>query len=211
MVIDLQGKRFGRLVVLRDAGNIPEAGRPSGRHAWFCRCDCGNERTVLQQHLRSGKSLSCGCLQIESATKHGEYESTEYRIWVDMKARCFTPSHGSYEHYGGRGIEVCRHWVNSFPNFLRDMGRRPSKHLSIDRVDNAKGYLCPACLPPRGNCHWATEKEQQNNTRKNRRLTLDGETKTLAQWAESAGLSRTTLTERLRHGWSLRDAITSRE
>lgn len=116
----------------------------------------------------------------------------EYVAWVSMKTRCHNPRSLNYRGYGSRGIKVCVRWLHSFANFLADMGPRPSKLHSLDRIDNDGNYNP-------GNCRWATHVEQQQNTRNNRRLTYNGETLCLSEWARRLGIGRTSLRCRLRH------------
>lgn len=182
---------FGRLYVLRFLG-----GR---RNKCLCLCDCGRIREVEMSALKSGKTKSCSCLQKERVTRHGLWNSSEYRVWVGMKDRCHNPKGTAYYRYGGRGIAVCDRWLNSFENFLADMGPMPEGH-TVERVDNGKGY-CP------DNCVWASMKTQQNNRRNNRRITLNGETATVSQWAEKMGIKVSTVFSRLYLGWSEERAI----
>jgi hypothetical protein len=159
--IDLMGMKFERLAVVK------EAGRDKNKKVlWDCVCDCGNEKTVVGGDLKSGKTRSCGCLQSEvvtaMSTKHGNAKrsgiSDEYKSWCNMIQRCTNPSATQYEHWGGRGIKVCDRWLNSFENFINDMGKRPTKKHSIDRID-VNGDYEP------DNCHWITNLEQQVNKR----------------------------------------------
>lgn len=130
---------------------------------------------------------------------HGCSKTPEYLAWGDMKQRCSNPNNRNYKNYGGRGITVCKRWLDSAGNFLIDMGPRP-RHGSIDRIDNDGDYA-PS------NCRWVNNKEQQSNRRDNRRVVVDGQSKTIAQWAVGSGLSQHVITSRLKSGWPERDAV----
>lgn len=155
--IDLTGQRFGRLTVLERAEN-------KGAYVcWKCRCDCGIEKIIAGYCLKSGKTQSCGCLQIERTaeahTTHGKYHTRLHGIWTDMKARCNNPNRKAYKDYGGRGITVCEEWHNSFETFYEwAMANGYSDDLTIDRIDNDKGYSPD-------NCRWATMADQNKNKR----------------------------------------------
>ena len=128
--------------------------------------------------------------------------SPEYMAWAQMKLRCLNPKSPKYPRYGGRGISVCSAWLE-FDAFIADMGARPSPDHSIDRIDNDGDY-------EPSNCRWATRTQQQRNREANRRLTHDGETATLAEWAERLGISTATLYSRVgRLGWSVEKALTT--
>lgn len=132
--------------------------------------------------------------------KHGLSYSVVYRAWHAMLQRCHNPKCESFVNYGGRGILVCERWKNSFAAFLEDMGHPPDG-TSIERRENHRNY-------EQGNCYWADKKSQQNNTRRNRLITYDGKTLTLAQWAEVIGLTWGALRDRLRNGWEVEKALT---
>ena len=200
--IDLCGTQFGRLTVLyrhdkRDTTN--------GRSYWVCRCSCGEETVVHQSNLKSGRTTSCGCLRKETATrnstKHGGYYSRLYRIWSNMMTRCYNPNHGCYEHYGNRGISVCPDW-HKFENFQQwAVSNGYEGALTLERVDSASNY------EPQ-NCRWATMKEQENNTRRNVRITINGITRTLSEWADLAELPYSLVWKRVRlRKWPIEKAL----
>lgn len=160
-VADLSGIRYGRLVVVGYAGK-------SGRnHKWTCICDCGATATRRADHLKEGRSASCGCLNIEtqrqSFEKHGGAALDKskrhplYSIWCGMKKRCYSPNSSAYPFYGGRGISVCDAWRNDFAAFVRDMGPRPDG-TTLDRVDTDGDYSPE-------NCRWADWSTQMKNRR----------------------------------------------
>lgn len=165
----LDGKtRFSRLVVIGE-GEPKRYGSNRHRRA-IVQCDCGTVKTVAFLDLKRGTTRSCGCLKSEFATKlclsrstHGHARtrrwSPEYRRWMSMKARCGNPKHPHYANYGGRGIQVCERWLHSFESFLADMGTLPSPELTLDRIDNDRGY-------EPGNVRWADRKTQNQNRRR---------------------------------------------
>ncbi len=129
------------------------------------RCYCGNVFIVREDSVRSGHTKSCGCLWIKTVTKHGQAASTnkkpsvEYVAWSSMIVRCYDVNTKYYKHYGGRGITVCDRWRTSFSNFLSDMGTKPKKELSLDRIDNDGDYRPD-------NCRWADRSTQARNQRR---------------------------------------------
>jgi len=122
-----------------------------------------------------------------------------YRIWDSMMRRCHTPTHKHFKNYGGRGITVCEQWHN-FENFLADMGKRVDG-MTLDRIDNSKGYSPD-------NCRWATMQTQQNNKRSNVNVSYNGKTQTIAAWARETGIPHYVISQRLKYGWSVQNALT---
>jgi hypothetical protein len=156
--IDLVGQRFGRLLVMERGANSP-----GGKCRFWCVCDCGVKKEILSTSLMSGKNKSCGCYRVEfgrrigaSNLTHKMIDTSEYQCWANMKDRCHNSRNKSYRRYGGRGIQVCERWRDSFESFLEDMGRKPGPELSIERKDNNGPY-------EKRNCMWATRSQQQRN------------------------------------------------
>lgn len=158
-LIDLTGQRFGRLVVAGRANNDNQ-----GKPQWQCQCDCGQFVIVRGEKLRYGLTQSCGCLHNEQLGErrltHGGRRTRLYTIWNDMKQRCYNVRATNYKNYGGRGIRVCAEWRDDFGAFQQwALSHGYADDLSIDRIDNDKGYAPD-------NCRWATDYEQAHNKRK---------------------------------------------
>lgn len=205
-VIDLAGQKFGRLTAIERAPNsIHKKAR------WRCRCECGNEKTIVAGDLRSGRTLACGCLgreQLRAAPqvgspKHGLCYTPEYRAWGSMIQRCTNSKSRSFKNYGGRGITVCAEWRKSFEAFFAYVGNRPSPDHTLDRFPNQNGNYEP------GNVRWATQVEQMNNVRNNVRVVYRGEKMTLPEAIRKAGniASRTAVGYRIRVGWPIDRAV----
>lgn len=136
------------------------------------------------------------------AKTHGMTNSPTYWSWVEMKQRCLNPNDPSFARYGGRGIAICEHWLNSFENFLADMGPRPDG-CTLDRIE-VNGNYGPS------NAKWATPKQQARNRSNNVLLTFQGETMCISAWAERLGLPRKTVEKRInKYGYSTEKALTT--
>lgn len=199
--IDLSGKRFGRLIVIRRAGH-------QSRHiTWLCKCDCGAMATVCGNHLPNGHTQSCGCFDREQRRDrlitHGAFvggkESLTHNSWRLMLARCYDLKCKSFSDYGGRGIKVCARWRHSFENFLADMGERP-EGTTIDRKDNDGNYC-------KTNCRWAGPLQQSNNSRHNRRIRVGNQVKNISEWSRHSGINAMTIKNRLNAGWDTKRAV----
>lgn len=184
--------------------------QPGKGYRWTVRCDCGTVKEVRSQDLRQGASNSCGCLSAfgiaggEANLTHGiDYGSKLYRTWRNAKNRCFNPKATKYKDYGAKGITMHPAWAASFETFAEAVGEPPSPEHSLDRQRNTEGYVP-------GNVKWSTPTEQANNTRRNVRISFEGRTQTVAQWARERGIGASTIASRLRAGWSPSDALTKK-
>ena len=201
---DVSGMKFGRYTVICRSGSDKR-----GQATWLCRCECGREKVVRGYALRRGTAKSCGCLVVDTSralhTTHGLVRDNlkAYRAWAAMKTRCYNQNFKSYPDYGGRGITVCASWINSFEQFFLDMGPPPDG-LTLDRIDYNSGYS-------KSNCRWASQYQQQNNKRNNVRITLNGVTKSVRQWAEDLGIDESTIRWRIKNGWSTEAAVTTQK
>jgi hypothetical protein len=205
---DLTGQKFGRLTVIKHAG------RDNQRMAlWECVCECGNRIITRGTSLRYGSPKSCGCLRIErtleACTTHGlsggrKNTTRLYRIWRNMKQRCYNPKASKYYLYGGRGIKVCSEWLNNYLVFYKwAISNGYKNNLTLDRIDS-NGDYCPE------NCRWATYGQQARNTAQNHLITFRGKTQTLHEWASELGIKSRTLHSRLQdYGWSIEKAFTT--
>ena len=208
----------------RPAGRIPKIGEPFGkltvrsgpvvvksRSRVWCDCSCGKRVFVKVNALLTGNNKSCGCERrrklVSRNTKHGATprgkKRSEYRIWALIIQRCENKKNPSYQNYGARGIRICNRWRNSFEAFLADMGPRPSPRHTIDRYPNNNGDYCPE------NCRWATRKQQNRNSRHNRKISFRGESLCMSEWAERIGIDQKALRHRLESGWSVELALTT--
>ncbi|MYW24988.1 hypothetical protein GTY48_15580 [Bacillus thuringiensis] len=185
--VDLTGKTFGRLTVL----SLSHKAR-NGTY-FNCICECGVEKKVVRNKLTTGKTVSCGCYHKEKVTKHGDHKTRLYGIWKGMKDRCFLPTKKRYEDYGGRGITVCKEWLD-YSNFKEwSMSNGYEEHLTIERKD-FNGNYTP------NNCEWIPLEEQLKNTRRSVFITYEGETRVLSDWARYFGINYQTLKGRYWRG-----------
>lgn len=202
--IDITGQKFGRLEVVEFAGYTKHRAV-----TWRCKCECGNETVVRGDHLRYGRTSSCGCLRAETSAKrgkdnakHGMWDTRLYHCWQGMKQRCDgTGNKQSRKRYHDRGITVCDEWINSFEAFMDwSLKNGYQDNLTLDRINNDESYK-PS------NCRWSDAITQQNNTSKNRGLSYNGRTQTMAEWATELEIDYSTLQTRIRRGWTVKRAL----
>lgn len=177
------------------------------RHYWRFRCECGRELIIRKGSVTSGNTKMCKeCANIQlskNKTTHGMSKTRIYKEWAGMIQRCTNPKNTSYERYGAKGVTVCDEWLDDFMNFYNwAMANGYRDDLTIDRIDNEKGYSPD-------NCRWATEKEQAYNKKSNRNLTYKGKTMTMAEWAKVIGISSSSLFGRMKRGWSVEKALST--
>lgn len=196
----LINQRFGLLVVVGKAGVTQ-----NGCSLWRCRCDCGNEKLVTVANLGNSTN-SCGCLKsengIQQGTVHGLSYTPEWGVLRKMIERCYNSNCPAYKYYGGRGIKICDRWLGSdgIRRFVDDLGPRPNEEMTIERID-VNGDYEPS------NCTWLHKSKQARNTRKTVRLTFNGRTMSISDWAEEIGLSRSTVYARWFQGMPIDEVL----
>lgn len=195
---DLSGMRIGKLIVLerycKDKRN---------NWLWLCKCDCNNMALVTTYRLTHEITKSCGCLSKEVHSIHGKSQTRLFRIWIEMNRRTRDFTRNTAKYYAEKGIEVCKAWRESFKEFEKwSLENGYSEYLTIDRIDNDKGYSPE-------NCRWVTHKVQSRNKSNNTYIVFGGQSKTLAEWGEESHISSDTISKRLKNGWSVEKALTT--
>lgn len=186
---NLTGQRFGKLLVKQLS---PIRGKDGGAK-WLCLCDCGNTHVVSRGNLVNNSTTSCGCYR---NTQNGlSRKHPLWRRWLNIIERCTKSSCKDYIDYGGRGITVCDRWLH-FPNFLMDMESSYVSGLTIERIDNNRGYSPD-------NCRWATMAEQARNKRISVTIDTPWGRMNQADAAARAGVPRGVFQQRVKYGWSM--------
>jgi len=194
----LVGQTIGILTVNEYIPGQGRKGEKKIKPMCICICECGRERRVMATHLMSGHTRGCGfCLKqgVTKNVKHGGALGGEagptYACWISMKTRCTN----------SKAVNYCERWLNSFENFIQDMGERPSLKHSLDRYPNMNGIYEP------GNARWATPKQQQRNRRNTFFVIYEGNKVALSELTEKFNLNHGTILSRVRRGWSLEKAL----
>lgn len=203
---DLTGQRFGYLTVIKKAGK-----NKSDKILWLCKCDCGKLKIIQGASLKNGRTKSCGCLRKKGARRtHGFKYTRLYCIWQGIKKRCLNKNTSNYYIYGGRGIKICDEWKNDFKSFhdwayangYDESAKRGD--CTIERID-VNGNYEPS------NCRWATMKEQCRNTRSNKLITYNNETRCLMDWSYIFNINYKTLLYRFKKGWTIEKAFMNKD
>lgn len=198
------GDHHGELVVVMFIRKVV------GGSVYKCRCSCGNVKEYYLGNLRSGKSRSCGCKKSKHISEkvriHGGRHTRLYSIWTNMKTRCSNPNSPNYQTYGAKGIKVCSEWDRSFVKFEKwALQNGYEENLSLDRIDNSKGYN-PL------NCRWANDKTQSRNRKYAWFIEIDGITKHAKEWCLKYGVNYKTAHNRFKKlGWTAQDAVTKKQ
>lgn len=190
---DITGMKFGKLTAIEVYDRVrTKNGRT--KYYWRCKCDCGGERITTVSHLKNGNTKSCGCANAKIT--HHLSNTRLYTIWCNMKKRCYDTNNHAYRYYGAKGIRMCDEWMDMTNFYNWSVNNGYSDELTIDRI-NVYGNYEP------DNCRWVSMQVQYTNTRSVIHLTYRGETHTLTQWSEITGISRNTLLNRNKKGWSV--------
>lgn len=203
-LIDLTGQKFEYLTVLKRNENHKTKNK--NKAIWLCKCKCGNFVSVESYDLRKGFVKSCGCYKKEHPArfKHGHTHTRLHSIWLGIIKRCTYKNNKIYKYYGGRGIKIDPTWESDFLKFYSwAMNNGYQENLSIDRIDNEKGYSPD-------NCRWVTKIEQANNKRSNLLVSYNGRTQTISQWAKEKNIDYFKLRSRIyKLHWDVERALTT--
>jgi hypothetical protein len=187
---DQTGKKFGRLTAIQHLGS-------RNKKVWYLfRCECGTEKEISINHVKSGRTVSCGCVGRTNAarhcTTHNQSRNPLYFVWAGMMQRCYDTDFVDYHNYGGRGITVCEEW-HRVENFVRDMTPGYQKGLQLDRERNDEGYS-------KENCRWVTHKQNNRNKRDTVYLAVGGVTRPVIEWAELTSVPYSSILSRVKRG-----------
>lgn len=204
---DLRGKKFGFLTVIDFAYKDKKY-----NEYWLCKCNCGTKKVVRKSHLIDGDTKSCGCYASSRISRMNKINAkygglTKHRLYTiynGIIGRCLKPKTNGYSRYGGKGLSICKEWLDDYMNFYNwAMANGYKDGLSIERIDNNTGYE-PA------NCKWIEKHLQSRHMITNKVIKYKGKTHCMAEWAEILGINYNTLQSRLgKYGWSVKKAFTT--
>lgn len=215
--IDLSGQKFVRWLVIDRAEDyvfFDKTGKRKIQTQWNCLCDCGNKSICRGNQLKSKNTQSCGCLKKELhdmrisksivPQNHGKGRRI-YRIYSNMKQRCYNSNTPTYEYYGGKGVYICDDWLNKKNGFINfydwSMNNGYSEKLTIDRINVDKNYSPD-------NCRWVDMETQANNKTTSCFVKINNEIKTVKQWCDFYNLSYSAVRGRInQYGWSVKKAL----
>lgn len=197
------GKKYGLLTVL----SFDREGKNSSHKWYYCKCECGNVKSIRIDSLKSGTTIACGCVRSKRAKsldhktlklKHGMSNTKIYHTWCGMRRRCLsnTPKASRYKD---RGIKVCDEWVNSFDSFFSYVSKLEhygEEGYTLDRIDNNGNY-------EPNNVRWATSEQQSLNKENTIRIKYMGREQTLVEWCKELGLNYDTIRARHQKGWKV--------
>lgn len=189
----LIGRKFGKLLVI----SFSHYHSTRSTTVWDCLCDCGKHKKVARGELISKTAISCGCYRkdVPKEIKHGLINHPLYRVWADIKTRCYSKSAKSYVYYGGRGIKMCDEWKNDFKLFYDwSISNGWEKGLQIDRYPNNNGNYEPI------NCRYATRKDNIKNRRCSILIEINGILKSPTEWGMLYHINPTCIANRYRKG-----------
>lgn len=164
------GEKYGGLTVIASP-TYKICGNHTEQFA-VCKCECGTEKIIRVHDMRDGRIVSCGCRKRSRFSKlihkHGLRNHPLYHKWLDIKQRCTNPSNNQYRNYGGRGIAMCKEWIDDPANFIEwAMHNGWSQGLQIDRIDTNGDYSPD-------NCRFVTALVNANNKRNTIMVTVQG-------------------------------------
>lgn len=194
------GSRYGKLKIISDAGFV------DGRRRVIVLCDCGKEKNIDFHSIKYGKTIACGCVNVSKKTKHGLSSHSLRRVWTAIKSRCYNINDKSYINYGGRGVVVCENWKLYFKLF-HDwcLSNGWEKGMDVDKDIKSKG---PGMIYSPEYCSIVKRKANLRDKRSSRVIFHNGESKCLSEWCEAINISRRTVEDRLKKGWSIDRALT---
>lgn len=193
----LISKRYNHFIIISFLGYI------NGKSNVLVECDCGKQKSIFLNDLKTGNTKSCGCIK---EVKNGLSNHPIHRIWIKMILRCTDPTEKSYKYYGAKGVKVCDEWLTDFMCFYNWAKERWAFGLQLD-----KDLLAPkkiGLLYSPEYCCFLTPKQNCRNRSNNNIIEYNNEKHCITEWAEILSIPYTTLKARLKRGWSVEKSFT---